>query len=78
MHAVNTYSALAYLPWCMKIFFGVLSDTTPISGKHRMPYLVGGWVVFIACNLYVYTQVRVKVIERVCVATYAMLAMCSH
>ena len=36
---------------CLKIFFGVLTDTTPIAGRKRGPYLVGGWIGFIGCFL---------------------------
>lgn len=53
---VNTLTALLYLPWCLKIFFGVLSDTTPIAGRKRGPYLVGGWIGFIGCNLVLCAQ----------------------
>ena len=48
---VNTYSALTYLPWCLKIFFGILSDTQPVFGLHRRPYFVGGWFVFVLSNV---------------------------
>ena len=29
---VNTYSAVTYLPWCLKIFFGLQSDLVPLFG----------------------------------------------
>lgn len=47
----NTYSALLFLPWCLKIFFGVSSDVFPIMGMHRRPYFIFGWVVSCTANL---------------------------
>ena len=29
---MNTYSAATYLPWCLKIFFGLQSDLVPLFG----------------------------------------------
>ena len=26
----NTYAALTYLPWCLKVFFGLFTDSVPI------------------------------------------------
>ena len=101
---VNTYSAISYLPWCLKIFMvhslsscmctdyierhltfvcmltgllniirhmqysaptsslhttnpqGVLSDCAPINGKHREPYLLGGWAIFVGSNIVLWAQ----------------------
>jgi hypothetical protein len=48
---INQYSALTYLPWCLKVFIGIFSDSVPIFNQHRKPYFVGGWVVFVgACG----------------------------
>ena len=49
---VNTYSAVTYLPWCLKIFFGLQSDLVPLCGMHRRSYYLAGWAVFIACNVW--------------------------
>lgn len=35
---------LLLLPWTLKIFFGILSDTIPICGYHRRPYMIIGWL----------------------------------
>ena len=51
---VNTYSAITYLPWCLKIFFGVFSDCVPIMGWHRRPYFISGWVVFVLSNIWLW------------------------
>ena len=48
---INTYSAITYLPWCLKIFFGVFSDCVPVFGWHRRPYFISGWVLFILGNI---------------------------
>ena len=46
----NQYSALTYLPWCLKVFIGLFSDSVPIASQHRKPYFVLGWVMFVgAC-----------------------------
>ena len=44
---VNTYSAATYLPWCLKIFFGLQSDLVPLFGMHRRSYYAIGWIVFV-------------------------------
>ena len=46
----NTYAALTYLPWCLKVFFGLQSDLVPVFGTHRRFYYALGWVVFFLCN----------------------------
>ena len=46
----NTYAALTYLPWCLKVFFGLQSDLVPVFGMHRRFYYALGWVVFFLCN----------------------------
>lgn len=48
---VNTYSAITYLPWCLKIFFGILSDVYPMFGWHRRPWFFLGWGIFMVSNL---------------------------
>ena len=37
-------TVLVKLPWCFKMFFGVISDCFPIMGYRRRPYMVIGWV----------------------------------
>jgi Na+/melibiose symporter-like transporter len=37
---------LQTLPWSMKLFFGFLSDTCPINGMHRKPYLTIGSLLY--------------------------------
>ncbi|KAH8097832.1 BT1-like protein [Aureococcus anophagefferens] len=46
----NTYAALTYLPWCLKVFFGLQSDLAPVFGTHRRFYYALGWVIFFLCN----------------------------
>eukprot|EP00613_Pedinella_sp_CCMP2098_P064064 CAMPEP_0171967184 /NCGR_PEP_ID=MMETSP0993-20121228/196463_1 /TAXON_ID=483369 /ORGANISM="non described non described, Strain CCMP2098" /LENGTH=233 /DNA_ID=CAMNT_0012616625 /DNA_START=8 /DNA_END=706 /DNA_ORIENTATION=- len=44
---VNQYSALTYLPWCLKVFMGLFSDSIPVMSQHRKPYFVWGWFMFV-------------------------------
>ena len=44
----TAYSAVTYLPWCLKIFFGLQSDLVPFCGMHRRSYYLAHWAVFIA------------------------------
>jgi MFS family permease len=41
---VVSATVLVQIPWCYKMFFGVLSDCFPIMGYRRRPYMVIGWV----------------------------------
>lgn len=51
----NTYTAVLYLPWCLKVFIGLFSDSVPIGKQHRKPYFILGWAttigscVWLAC-----------------------------
>lgn len=36
-------TVLVQIPWCYKMFFGILSDCYPIKGYRRRPYMVIGW-----------------------------------
>lgn len=42
---VATASALIYFPRTLRVFFCMLSDTTPIFGYRRRPYMALGWLV---------------------------------
>jgi hypothetical protein len=48
----NTYSAITYLPWCLKVFVGLVSDSVPIHRQHRKPYFVLGWGVTVGSCLW--------------------------
>ncbi|KAG6977521.1 hypothetical protein JG688_00000240 [Phytophthora aleatoria] len=41
---VVSATVLVQIPWCYKMFFGVISDCFPILGYRRRPYMVLGWV----------------------------------
>ncbi|GMF40461.1 unnamed protein product [Phytophthora lilii] len=41
---VVSATVLVQIPWCYKMFFGVISDSFPIMGYRRRPYMVVGWV----------------------------------
>lgn len=38
-------TTLVSLPWSFKTFIGIISDSFPIFGYRRRPYMVGGWVL---------------------------------
>ena len=42
---VNTVNSFVVLGFSLKVFYGFLSDTTPIFGQRRKPYLVLGWTL---------------------------------
>jgi Na+/melibiose symporter-like transporter len=42
----NTIGILQTLPWSLKLVFGFLSDTVPIAGLHRKPYLILGSLLY--------------------------------
>lgn len=42
----NTIGILQTLPWSLKLIFGFISDTTPIMGMHRKPYLFIGSIMY--------------------------------
>jgi MFS family permease len=42
----NTIGILQTLPWSLKLLFGFLSDSCPIRGMHRKPYLTIGALVY--------------------------------
>ncbi|TDH67262.1 hypothetical protein CCR75_002426 [Bremia lactucae] len=48
---VVSATVLVQIPWCYKMFFGVISDCFPILGYRRRPYMVLGWVFCIAILL---------------------------
>jgi hypothetical protein len=48
---LGVLATLMGLPWSFKIFYGLLSDTTPIFGYRRKPYLIIGWTMYILSNL---------------------------
>merc|ERR1719454_2558552 len=37
--------------WSYKIFYGFISDTVPIRGQRRKPYLIIGWTIAIICSI---------------------------
>ncbi|KAG6594240.1 Folate-Biopterin transporter (FBT) Family [Phytophthora cinnamomi] len=41
---VVSATVLVQIPWCYKMFFGVISDCFPIMGYRRRPYMVLGWL----------------------------------
>jgi len=53
---VSVYKGLIFLPWSLKVVFGLITDNVPIFGRKRKPYLVFfGYVQCIAaCSLYVF------------------------
>jgi predicted MFS family arabinose efflux permease len=48
---VTTFMAILSIPWCLKPFFGLLSDYVPFAGMRRKSYLVATGVVTSLCFL---------------------------
>lgn len=50
MSQVGIFSAIALIPFVLKIFFGMLSDHVNLLGRgHRQPYIVLGLVIQAVC-----------------------------
>ena len=37
---IAIYKSIIFLPWALKVFFGLISDNVPIFGLKRKPYLI--------------------------------------
>jgi hypothetical protein len=42
---------LIQFSWNLKIFYGAAQDAFPISGKHRIPSILAGWVLVVGMAL---------------------------
>ena len=51
-HQQNTISILSSLPWSLKLIFGFLSDSFPIRGMHRKPYLSMGALIYSLASFF--------------------------
>jgi MFS family permease len=49
---------LTNLPWALKMFCGFITDSYPIYGLRRKPYLLGGWLLYCLCNLVLAVVVK--------------------
>ena len=49
----STLPTFVNLPWAYKLFYGLLSDSVPILGMHRKPYMVLGWLLTLAGSLLI-------------------------
>ena len=45
-------SGFAGIPWQLKSLFGLLSDTLPINGYHRSPYMMAAGAIGMAANAW--------------------------
>lgn len=48
---LNALRAISLIPWSFKVLFGFLSDSIPVYGHHRRPWIVFGWTIFVAANI---------------------------
>jgi MFS family permease len=48
---VNVLFTVMAVPWCFKVFYGLLSDCMPIGGQRRKPYFFVGWLVYVMSNI---------------------------
>ncbi|GMF26773.1 unnamed protein product [Phytophthora lilii] len=53
---VVSATVLVQIPWCYKMFFGVISDCFPVMGYRRRPYMVIGWFFCIVILLVMATM----------------------
>jgi hypothetical protein len=51
---LSIYRAVIFLPWCLKLLFGIASDAYPILGSHRRSYFILGWTTFVIANIAVW------------------------
>ena len=42
---------LIQFSWNLKILYGAAQDAIPLSGKHRIPYIIGGWMLVVGTAL---------------------------
>ena len=45
------YSSIISFPWCIKLFYGLLSDNLPIFGSKRRSYLILNGILGLLCLL---------------------------
>eukprot|EP00405_Crypthecodinium_cohnii_P012762 CAMPEP_0206433474 /NCGR_PEP_ID=MMETSP0324_2-20121206/8554_1 /ASSEMBLY_ACC=CAM_ASM_000836 /TAXON_ID=2866 /ORGANISM="Crypthecodinium cohnii, Strain Seligo" /LENGTH=649 /DNA_ID=CAMNT_0053899745 /DNA_START=73 /DNA_END=2022 /DNA_ORIENTATION=- len=69
LSTVTFYYAVSFLPFMWKPLFGWISDTFPIMGRRRVPYIV---ICSVCCSaLYIVTAFCVKSIVFLFIATFA-------
>ena len=44
-------NGLMSLPWALKMFCGLLTDSFPIMGYRRKSYFLIGWGLYVGCNI---------------------------
>eukprot|EP00929_Paragymnodinium_shiwhaense_P087086 TRINITY_DN47390_c0_g1_i1.p1 TRINITY_DN47390_c0_g1~~TRINITY_DN47390_c0_g1_i1.p1 ORF type:complete len:554 (+),score=76.93 TRINITY_DN47390_c0_g1_i1:171-1832(+) len=50
---LSIYQGIVNIPWAMKPFFGVLSDSLPVRGYNRSPYILDATVLGVSALLFV-------------------------
>lgn len=64
----STIGILQSLPWSLKLIFGFLSDSCPINGMHRKPYLTFGALIYSAAFIfYAVTPINNVVVLAICI-----------
>ncbi len=51
---LSVLATLIYLPSCIKVLYGVISDNIPIFCYRRRPYILIGWAIFSISFLVIY------------------------
>jgi len=52
---VSVVSGIVSIPWILKPFYGIISDTVPYFGYRRKSYLIQfGFIAFLCWNLLAY------------------------
>ncbi|KAJ9468867.1 Folate-biopterin transporter 1 [Diplonema papillatum] len=61
------------LPWCFKVFFGVISDCYPMRGERRRPYFVLGWLGY-----FTVAVVTARLVDQVAFPMLILLLFLQH
>jgi hypothetical protein len=69
------YSSIISLPWCLKIFYGIISDNVKCCGLKRKPYLIFFGFLQFGVMLALYFNSYSSPIEVVLLLTTASFAM---
>eukprot|EP01052_Picozoa_sp_SAG31_P015269 SAG31_NODE_977_length_10615_cov_93.546786_4_plen_190_part_00 len=75
---LNELSGLAQIPWNTKPLFGLMSDTLPILGYHRYPYIAISALAGIASCLGLYLQTSMGTVTAFSATWFLLLGAMSR
>jgi MFS family permease len=71
----RNYSASQILintPWALKFIVGLISDTYPIKGYYRKPYIIYGWISYFCCCL-LGSSLSTPTFSQLCIVQFFMV-----